>query len=151
MKRLTLTLVSLGILFIASTYSHADSLYPKRSNYPASKYKGATSTGTMYAVSVTTTPALLLSTGAYTNSVILPSGATRVFGQLMLNRTHIEIQNGTTNSVWIDFDVQVSSMAGIHRGRKIVPGEAVSYDSNIPFYITSGNNTDQAITVTQER
>ena len=76
------------------------------------------SSGTMYAISATTTPTLILSTGSLVvnpfkyqgNTFNSPNFSTNVVrGQYNFERIHFEIYNDSGHDIWVGFDNQISS------------------------------------------
>ena len=128
--------------------------------FPPVQDRGAISTGTIFNISVTTNPSILLSTGnnvLYSDAPVLffvPTDTTTVKGngQYMRDRMFLEIRNDSANDVFIGYESDVSSITGnAKRGRKLdANGGIWAHDcSVIHHWIVAGANS--TVTVTQER
>lgn len=117
---------------------------------------GATSTGTITAIRVTTTPALAYSTGTYKQGVALSTTAT--WGQYMPDRVNLEFFNDTSTEVFVgytpnvstravDNDVDVSSF-----GRRIPAGAAWSPPGRIKnYWVVASTTTLKRFLTIQEK
>lgn len=128
--------------------------------------QGAVSTGTIHAVEVTTTPAILYSTGTNLGgwsagaqkNFLVPTDSNTVanmgWGQYMADRKYLEIQNDSDYDIWVGYDSSVSSMpvATGRKGRKIASGSAWQHDGSIKdYWAVSSSTTRKSIIIIQER
>lgn len=127
-------------------------------NAAPSREEGASSSGTIVSIAVTTTPALILSTGSLMSwgPVVftpLQTTATPNPGQMFWGRVALELYNDTGYDVWLGYDNRVSSQAGSSYGRRIPTGTSYSHECSIPdHWIVSGTTlTPTKLTVIQER
>ena len=128
--------------------------------------QGAVSTGTIHAVEVTTTPAILYSTGTnlggYSSgsqkSFFIPTDTNTVanmgWGQYMSDRKYLEIQNDSDYDIWVGYDSTVSSQALTtgRKGRRIPAGGSWGHDGSIKdYWAVSSSTTRKSVIVVQER
>lgn len=130
---------------------------------------GATSTGTVTCVRVTTTPAIILSTGQMplgTPDFIVDSGfrgstsayyfqqSTMTYpGTHMLNRLYLEILNDSDVDIFVGYDSNVSSITDSqYKGRRIAAGQAWTHNCSIVnHWAVAGSSTGRNIVISQER
>src|SRR3990167_4927470 len=129
-------------------------------SYPQFQDRGAVSTGTVYAVTVTTTVELLLSTGANvmseneTPSFFVQQGTSSlpVKGNYMEGRVFLEIYNDSTKDIWFGYTRAVSTQTGADYGRRIPSGASWSSNSSIrDYWVVSDTTTERRIVVIQEK
>ena len=106
--------------------------------------RGAVQYATSTAITVSTNPAIVYSTGTgifadYRHSpgpvAVVPSSPTAstglAAGQYMSDRVYLEFFNDTSTDVWVGYNAQVSTQAGANYGRRLIPGSAFSIDGAI--------------------
>lgn len=121
---------------------------------------GAISTGTWFAMNVSTVPQLIFSTGtnvdihvAFSFDVNAGTAITPVPGKYLPDRIHWEIFNDSVQDVFIGYNSSVSSMpTSENYGRRITSTAAWSHDCSVlEHWIVSGASTGFRVVVTQER
>lgn len=112
--------------------------------FPPVQEQGAVSASTSVAISVSTNPTIVLSTGTNMpyqkqlgdadNYAYPAQSSWTVPGQYMSGRTHTEFFNDTSTDVWIGPNINVSTRPGANYGRRLIPGSSWSLDGNIRNY-----------------
>ena len=129
---------------------------------PPVQNQGAVIVTTSVAVSVTTTPAIALSTGTNmwygragegTIGFTPPSSTTVIApGQYMRDRVYTEFFNDTSTEVWIGYNAQVTTTAGVNYGRRLLPGSSWAMDGSIQnFFLVCGTTWTQGAFATEKK
>ena len=160
-------LLALSVItaFAVPTISTADGGDFQR-GYPKYQNAGAVDVGTTTSISVTTNPAIIVSTPlANYNYYVQGSSAygnvganlgiyqaTSTIAQMLDHRLYMEIFNDTTNDIWVGYNISVSTMPGLNYGRRIPAGSSWSHTcSLINHWVVSSATTLQKVVITQER
>lgn len=155
MRRIAVTAVLL-LSFLAGAGA-------QQRTYQKFQSAGSVDVGSTTAISVTTTPAILLSTGAisayfnaepgyYVYAATGVAGTTAAVSDYMNSRMFLEIYNDTTNQIFLGYTASVSSIPGANYGRNIPPGTAWSHDCSLMnHFIVADAPTLRKVVVTQER
>lgn len=121
----------------------------------------ATSTGAMFAISATTNPSLIESTGTNVKydynqgqAYVPPTFSSNVArGTFMAPRLWQEIFNDTGLNIYVGYNSNVTTQAASgngNYGRKIPHGGAMAYDDCLPKWIVSeSSTTERKIIITQ--
>jgi len=142
-------LAAVGLLIGACSVGHAA---------PAVQNVGATSTGTIITINVSTVPQLAVypSSNVFNASgfqISLGTGTDRRYNSLLNNRIQMEIFNDSSVDIWAGFNSSVSSWTNSNNyGRRIPAGTAWSHDCSIEqHWLVAGSSTGFRVVITQEK
>ena len=131
-------------------------------DFPSFVNRGAVQYATSTAITVSTNPALVYSTGTgiFQDYAHLPGPQAVVkssptagmgltistaAGQYMADRIYLEFFNDTSTDVWVGYTSKVSTSAGADYGRRLIPGSAYAIDGAIrDVYAVASSSWGQA-------
>lgn len=123
---------------------------------PPVQEQGAVEISTSISISVSTTAMLAYTTGylqgrdSGSSSYVKPSTAPPIIGQYMPNRLGIEFFNDCSTDVWVDNNVNISTMPGVNYGRRLVPGASIVYLGSVrDYYVKASTTTEKKLVITQ--
>lgn len=149
MKSLSKFLAVAAVMLCVSVSAHAN-------KYPKQQDPGAVEVATTTVITVSTTPAMIISTGTGTGgyNFFSSSGVNGAFttAQYLDQRLFLEIYNDSSVDIFVGYDANVSSITGKNLGHRIKAGGSLSKnDSIMNMWAVSGSDTGQNVVITQEK